>query len=356
MDTIKYHVEKFLQLEENNFISVLVGNKYIIYYFDDEEKIWKEDDNNLIISIAKYNPLFTNSQIKHIYNALINSIKKSIFDDKWWLLNFENGVYDLNESKFRERKSEDYIELSTGYPYIEPMIDDLNFMNNILDKTFPNKEIRDFILTVASTSLEGKKSNKIYMMKSYNKIRADNGKSIFMNFLQECMGQYSYTIHSEMFTINKYRNMNYEKQVQYMKNSRLISCNFEEINGDINTDKIKNMFFNKENDLNKCTVLFQVYDDTSFIKDDMNGRYSHKLNKPDVEYLPFISSFVNNEPDDTDKIDYDYTYKRDPSLCNLMYDNKYRCAFMKILMDYYKKYKDNNYSIQVPDIVKSLVN
>ena len=63
--------------------------------------------------------------------------------------------------------------------------------------------------------------------------------------------------------------------------------------------------------------MFQVYDDL-YVSSDSSFTKDDKLNKTDVEYLPFISSFVKNELDDIDKIDYDYIYKRDPSLCNLM--------------------------------------
>ena len=49
---------------------------------------------------------FTNNKIK--------------FDDKWYLLPFENAVYDLRTHEFRKHRYDDYISTTTGYDWNEP--------------------------------------------------------------------------------------------------------------------------------------------------------------------------------------------------------------------------------------------
>lgn len=78
-------------------------------------------------------------------------------DSKCHLLGFENGVYDLEADEFREGRPEDFISFSTGisftdYDETHPYM--MN-VNNFLEKVFPKEQVRDYVMKVLSSFMNG---------------------------------------------------------------------------------------------------------------------------------------------------------------------------------------------------------
>jgi len=75
-----------------------------------------------------------------------------------FLLGFTNGVYDLKNNKFRAGLPDDYVSLTTGYSY-EEFSDDHPLVIKIInffEKVQTNKKIRDFLLKVIASCLDGR--------------------------------------------------------------------------------------------------------------------------------------------------------------------------------------------------------
>lgn len=107
------------------------------------------------------------------------------------LLHFTNGILDLKELCFRPGKQNDYISLSTGYNFKENFsYDDIEVMEAIdhLEKTFPNKELREYFIEYCASLLKGGNFNKTFIVMTGS---GDNGKSINIDIIYNILGDYA---------------------------------------------------------------------------------------------------------------------------------------------------------------------
>jgi P4 family phage/plasmid primase-like protien len=105
------------------------------------------------------------------------------------LIGCNNGVYDLENSIFRDGKPDDYISLSTGHDYVK--WSEKNPYNNVIVKFFeqvlPKDSVRTWFLTVLSSCLSGSvKDEKFYILTG----SGSNGKSLTMDLLYSALGEY----------------------------------------------------------------------------------------------------------------------------------------------------------------------
>ena len=107
------------------------------------------------------------------------------------LLHFTNGILDLKELSFRPGKQNDYISLSTGYDFKENFThDDIEVMEAFdhLEKTFPNKELREYFIEYCASLLKGGNFNKTFVVMTGS---GDNGKSINIDIIYNILGDYA---------------------------------------------------------------------------------------------------------------------------------------------------------------------
>ena len=79
-----------------------------------------------------------------------------MFDDKWWLLGFNNMVYDMELCEFRTYKYDDYISTTTGYDWREPTTEEMDTIHKLIDSIMPIKAERDAYLQILCTGLDGR--------------------------------------------------------------------------------------------------------------------------------------------------------------------------------------------------------
>ena len=96
------------------------------------------------------------------------------------LFAFKNGVYDLEESKFRNIEPTDYISTTTDYDY-NPNIDDnyKNAIENFLKSTQKTDEMYKYLLDVITSMIYGKNYHQEFYI--FNG-KGANGKSVLMRF------------------------------------------------------------------------------------------------------------------------------------------------------------------------------
>jgi hypothetical protein len=173
------------------YIKVLAGKKYIyivenniykLYCYDG--KIWKNDDilmksfisNELydflkMILVELYFEHYTFNKMKNQIKKLKSiSFKKDIvetykevgtdntikFDDKWYLLGFDNIVYDLEQGIFRDYKYDDYQSTTVGYDWRDPTITEVNTVNKLISEIIPIEDERELYLQILCSALDGK--------------------------------------------------------------------------------------------------------------------------------------------------------------------------------------------------------
>jgi putative DNA primase/helicase len=108
------------------------------------------------------------------------------FDDKWWLLGFNNIVYDLKEQEFRKYKYDDYIATTTGYDWREPTEEELKTVNNLINLIFPVEDERELYLQILSTGLDGRCLEKFIIANA----SGGNGKGLINDLCLAAVGNY----------------------------------------------------------------------------------------------------------------------------------------------------------------------
>lgn len=128
------------------------------------------------------------------------SISLSDFDKNPYLINCENGTYDLENDSFRFHSSEDYITLKTNCLYILPT-SEINYnhtrWNQFIDEITNNdKEKADYLQRALGYSLLGKTTEECMFMAWGKTTR--NGKGTLFNSIHNLLGTYSAAASSQL--------------------------------------------------------------------------------------------------------------------------------------------------------------
>lgn len=109
------------------------------------------------------------------------------FNENKELLGFNDGVFDLRENLYRPYAKEDYISFRCGVSF---ETDDVGLlerklrMNLLLERIFPDREIREFMMRVYATALTGYPVEHFFICNGDGR----NGKSFLHLVLQTLLG------------------------------------------------------------------------------------------------------------------------------------------------------------------------
>ena len=144
-------------------------------------------------------------------------------DEKYHLIGFNNGVYDLDKEIFREGNPEDYISLASNINYEEwaPKssygVKILKFLEEIL----PNKNVRKYLLTLLSTYIHGaNKEEKLHLFTGCG----SNGKSVLCELMSLGMGDYYITPPITIFTRKRASSGQATPELANIKGKRVGIC------------------------------------------------------------------------------------------------------------------------------------
>jgi P4 family phage/plasmid primase-like protien len=125
-------------------------------------------------------------------NIFYDSKFEQKLDSNIYLLGFENGVYDLEQSIFRDGRPDDYITLSTNHNYSKWNENDPynKQLFKFFEQVLPNDIIRKYFLNVLCTCLSGQtKEEKLYIMTG----SGSNGKTLTIDLMINALGDYYMT-------------------------------------------------------------------------------------------------------------------------------------------------------------------
>ena len=155
------------------------------------------------------------------------------------LIGYENGIYDLSESIFREGLPSDYVSLSTGislpvHPsYMPAKIEDIdryakemeNYdellfgLTDFLEKVFPNDKVREYTMRFLSSCLSGEvREEKFYFWTG----SGGNGKSKLVDLIEFSFGDYSQSLGVEYLTTKKGSSSSASPEVESIKHARFV--------------------------------------------------------------------------------------------------------------------------------------
>lgn len=256
------------------------------------------------------------------------------------IIGFENGVFDLNEMRFRDGMPEDYLTLTVGYDYVERNIEIEKEIMQFVSSIVSGIVVRDYLLGMLAYNLSGNKYiEQCWFLTGHGR----NGKGTLMTLLEQTLrkGKYYHEGDVAVLTnINKNAN-SATSAIMALKNKRVAV--FSESEDKDETIKVKILKQIVGRDLIQGREMYAKHNtefrptfSLVFLMNDMpklSKLESNLLEKLNVIRFPY--RFCDKPQGDNEKI-IDRSLKS-----KFENDIRYRQAFMYILLDYYQKFGFN---------------
>ena len=377
----------FAEYFESSFGDLFIFNNGSLYYFNGV--YWKEDDKNKTYLHLFVNTEFYNLLIKYVsvnLNRVSNDITKTdnekedinkkiqlllkninyikenkrrkaiiddiiiyvtnneiVFNENPFLFAFENKIFNLNEKKWIKPNPSDYISLTVGYKYIDENNNEKKkFLNELIDKIFPNPEIKKFYLKILSCGLCGLQVQKFFIATG----AGGNGKSVLNSLMLKTIGNYGYVLPSA-FLLNKIK-LDNNPQAYAMHGKRFCisqepdrKCNIccstvKELTGNDGLNVRDNHSKASDCGITLNMTLLMECNDIPLLDETTEAMIRR------VIAIPFVSRFVSADDYEPNN---ENIYKGNPYLSTPSFRNEYKQALFDILIDYFELFKNDNYDI-----------
>ena len=269
------------------------------------------------------------------------------FDSKWWLrCAFNNGVFDFKTHQFREYKYDDYISITTGYNWIEPPQENVDFLMRIYRMIQPKPEELECLLRAYSTGLEGRVLLYFIILNG----RGQNGKTLMNNLMLACLGILGMTGNNALLTETRKIGPNPElanidKRTfiifeETKKDKKLENSNIRELTGGNGLSARK--CYSNETEMtihgtfmlacnNKPNMAGEI--EVADMSRTLDIRFNSRFVKPELAHL------VNEKK---------HIYLANEEFKTEEFRIKYRCAHMKIMMMTHQRYAKDGFNLQIP--------
>jgi phage/plasmid-associated DNA primase len=280
---------------------------------------------------------------------MIDDNKKIEFDNKYYLLGFTNGVYDLIKNKFRKYKYTDYITLTTGYEYKKADDKHKNKLLELFNKIETNEEKRNLLLQILATGIIGKSYQKFILFNG----GGGNGKSLIDKLNEKTIGNFYYK--GKITTLCEPIKNGANPETAFMDKKRLIvfsepketqkinNGTMKELTGDstINARKL----FSNETQTKIYATFVLMCNKKIYLEDEPTDGEIRRM----IDFL-FESKFTEN------KDDINHNNKIFEADLNLLNDNileELKFSYLEILIEYAHKFLTvDNEQFNIPESVK----
>lgn len=271
-----------------------------------------------------------------------------VFDDKWWLLGFNNMVYDLKEQRMRKYNYDDYISTTTGYNWKEPNEEEIETVNNLIEKIMPIKEERDLYLQVLATSLDGRCLEKFIIFNG----GGGNGKGCINDLLLCALGDHAMIGNNNLLFEASKMGSNPEKANMHKK--RLVifreppqkrkfeNSTIKELTGGGTFSARSHYEKDTKKELN-LTMIVECNKRPLFNEEPDNAEVRRIID------IYFRSTFTTNrELLDDEK----YVFEANEYYKTKDFQEKHKFALLKILFNEHKKYLEQNSVLKLPKSIE----
>ncbi len=293
----------------------------------------RKDEINKIIK-----QLQTNKNIKDICNDAIppyiedNDIE---FEKNPNVFCFRDKVFDLIECKFIDVPDKyDYMVITTGYDYREPLKEEMDKINELLTKVFLIPEERKLYLTILATGLYGKTLEKFTLANGSGR----NGKGFINELVAKTLGNYAYTC-SNAVLLNSIKD-GANQTIANMDNKRVIfyrepdTSNLQKINSSTvkeisggNEINARGLYSSKTKTLLKATHILECNE-----RPKISGETDDAIAMRLID-IGFRSTFTKNKNDvDTDN----NIYEGDDTVKDIAFQDNHKFALFHILVEHWK--------------------
>lgn len=318
-------------------------------------KIYEQKASSLATIIKKLgNVTYKNNIIRECINYFYDEGFLNKLNSNYYLFAFNNGVYDLRTSRFRDGLPSDYISVKAPVDYkpFDPNDDVTKDMLQFFEDVYPDKELREYVLTMIASCLHGTKSDsKIYILYG----SGSNGKSKLVDLIIAGFGndKYYITLNIAYFVQKRSNSNSATNELVKVEYKRIICSSEANIDERFNLGIAKDFTggnpimirgnFEKFRPLNIQGRLFMQVNHLPKV-DSVDKSVSRRF-----RVIPHVRSFLYED-------DPDYNPKNpNHKLIDETIVDKipvWAPIFMSYLIEIYKKNIKNNQHIYEPKMVK----
>ena len=264
------------------------------------------------------------------------------FDKNPFLFAFENKIYDLEASEFKEPEPEDYISITCEYDYDENYnLTRVETIQTILAEIHPDPILREFDLETKATGLCGLSQESLFICTG----SGGNGKSLENSLMLETIGGYGYKLPSSIISQPLKTGANPEIANIHKKryclaqepDKRVCTATMKEITGDSKLNARQLYSGNCQVEL--CmTMEIETNDILEF--DTIDPAVVRRL-----VVKPFDSRALKKEDYDKQEDKTNLTVMN-PLYKTRKFQEEHRQALFIILAEYFKLFKDRGYKVR----------
>jgi phage/plasmid-associated DNA primase len=325
----------------------IVDELYNFLRFILVEVYWNSKEFNILKkSIERLKDISTKRDLIETYKE--EGLNEEIlFDDKWWLLGFNNLVYDMKEHQFREYHYDDYVATTTGYDWRDSTEEELNTVNNLINLIFPIEDERELYLQILATGLDGRCLEKFIIANGCG----SNGKSLLDDLCLKALGNYGMIGNNSILFEQSRTGSNPEKANLHKKRLTIFCepCSKNKFENSIIKELTGGGTFSArghhekqtEKELN-LTIIVEC-NAKPLLKDEITNAEIRRI----ID-IYFRSTFT------TDKTQIDHSnniYMANLDFKTSEWQNQHKFALIKILTRYHKEYLKNNSILKIPKFI-----
>jgi P4 family phage/plasmid primase-like protien len=261
------------------------------------------------------------------------------------LICFENGVYDLEEHKFRDGRPEDYLSFSTGVNYspYDPKNETVQAIQEYLSQVLVKRGVREYVLKLFSTFLSGNvKEQKFYIWTG----SGSNSKSKLIELFERSFGDYCCKFPITLLTQKRVASNAANTELARAKGKRFACLQEPSDDEKINIGLMKELsggdkimaraLYKEPIEFSPQFKMLLLCNHLPYVPSDDGGTWRR------IRVVEFTSKFVE-EPIEPNEFPIDYNLSE-----------KMECwgeSFMSMLIHYYKLYELEGIS-EPYDVVK----
>ena len=272
----------------------------------------------------------TIGSLPEIHDATFSEFLDDKSISNWNYLAFNNCKFDLLTHTFSQIKPDDYITLTTGYDWPEHPIDTRE-MEAMLAQIQPERAVRDFLLRLLSTGLEGKTLQKIVIFYG----AGANSKSTLNEIMHNTLGDYAYTLPASC-CLGRSRGSGVNVEVTKMNLRRYCVCSeCESVTESLNTSFLKSVtggsqinsrtLYSDKTKTRVCPTLILETNNKPRLPATDAGCVDNGIVRRMIE-IDFPSRFVEN-PDDRPNY-----FRADPTIQTKANQGHYNLQMMSLLI------------------------
>ena len=179
--------EKYVQIISDNYKEML-NNQNLTDEDKEDIKARNKEISSIVTKLKTTS--FKDNIVKECKELFYDIEFLNKLDENWYLVGFNNGVYDLKRGEFREGRPDDYITLSTRVDKIEFSEEHEEWpeLSKFIFTIFPNEEKREYFMTFLSTCLQGLNAEEKFRIWTGS---GSNGKSKLEELFTAGFGDYT---------------------------------------------------------------------------------------------------------------------------------------------------------------------